>query len=126
MIDLATFSSSVLPSGGRVLGVKLSTYRVTLSLTDLVGRLIDATSLPLLPEQLERVAGKIPEALINLGIAYERKGQPVVERNLDPLVESFRPIAATFFPISASRFSSSANGSSSPPTMIRPSAVVRR
>ena len=35
--------------GGRVLGVKLSTYRVTLSLTDLVGQLIDATSLPLLP-----------------------------------------------------------------------------
>lgn len=42
--------------GGRVLGVKLSTYRVTLSLTDLVGRLIDATSLPLLPEQLGAVA----------------------------------------------------------------------
>jgi tetratricopeptide (TPR) repeat protein len=27
--------------------------------------------------QLERVAGKIPEALVNIGIAYERKGDPV-------------------------------------------------
>ena len=27
--------------------------------------------------QLERVAGKVPEALVNLGIAYERKGDPV-------------------------------------------------
>lgn len=26
--------------------------------------------------QLERVAGKIPEALVNIGIAYERKGDP--------------------------------------------------
>jgi tetratricopeptide (TPR) repeat protein len=26
---------------------------------------------------LERVAGKLPEALVNLGIAYERKGDPV-------------------------------------------------
>ncbi|MBL9020459.1 MAG: tetratricopeptide repeat protein [Myxococcales bacterium] len=26
---------------------------------------------------LERVAGKVPEALVNLGIAYERKGDPV-------------------------------------------------
>ncbi len=27
--------------------------------------------------QLDRVAGKVPEALVNLGIAYERKGDPV-------------------------------------------------
>ncbi|CAN5842287.1 hypothetical protein BH11MYX3_BH11MYX3_46120 [soil metagenome] len=27
--------------------------------------------------QLERVSGKVPEALVNLGIAYERKGDPV-------------------------------------------------
>jgi tetratricopeptide (TPR) repeat protein len=27
--------------------------------------------------QLERVAGRIPEALVNIGIAYERKGDPV-------------------------------------------------
>ena len=28
-------------------------------------------------QQLERVAGKIPEALVNIGIAYERKGDPL-------------------------------------------------
>lgn len=27
--------------------------------------------------QLERLAGKLPEALINLGVAYERKGEPL-------------------------------------------------
>ena len=37
--------------GGRVLGVKLSTHQLTLSLTDFNGHAIDAVSLPLLPEQ---------------------------------------------------------------------------
>jgi len=27
--------------------------------------------------QLERLAGKLPEALVNLGIAYDRKGEPL-------------------------------------------------
>ena len=38
------------------MGVKLSTHRVTLSLTDFTGQAIDALSLPLLPEQLGIVA----------------------------------------------------------------------
>jgi len=38
--------------GGRVMGVKLSTHQVTLSLTDLTGNAIDAVSLPLLPKEL--------------------------------------------------------------------------
>ena len=38
--------------GGRVMGVKLSTHQVTLSLTNFTGQAIDAVSLPLLPEQL--------------------------------------------------------------------------
>lgn len=38
--------------GGRVMGVKLSTHQVTLSLTNLTGHAIDAVSLPLLPKEL--------------------------------------------------------------------------
>lgn len=38
--------------GGRVMGVKLSTHRVTLSVTDFTGQAIDALSLSLLPEKL--------------------------------------------------------------------------
>jgi predicted negative regulator of RcsB-dependent stress response len=28
-------------------------------------------------QQLEKLAGKMPEALVNLGLAYDRKGDPV-------------------------------------------------
>ncbi len=51
--------------GGRVLGVKLSTHQLTLSLTNFNGHAIDALSLPLLPQQLgisaaaDRVAASI-------------------------------------------------------------------
>jgi predicted NBD/HSP70 family sugar kinase len=42
--------------GGRVMGIKLSTHQLTLSLTDLTGRAIAAVSLPLLPQELGIVA----------------------------------------------------------------------
>ena len=38
--------------GGRVMGAKLSTHQLTLSLTNLTGHAIDAVSVPLLPEKL--------------------------------------------------------------------------
>ena len=42
--------------GGRVMGIKLSTHQLTLSLTDLTGQAIAAVSLPLLPQELGIVA----------------------------------------------------------------------
>jgi tetratricopeptide (TPR) repeat protein len=43
-----------------------------LAVIDLVDGKVDAAI-----AQLERVASKVPEALVNLGIAYEKKGDPV-------------------------------------------------
>lgn len=43
-----------------------------LAVIDLVDGNVDAAIV-----QLDRVAAKVPEALVNLGIAYERKGDPV-------------------------------------------------
>ena len=69
--------------GGRVMGIKLSTHQLTLSLTDLTGQAIAAVSLPLLPQELgivgtaDRVAAGIrrflkeqrmaPESLSGIG-----------------------------------------------------------
>ena len=46
---------------------------------------------------LERVAGKLPEALVNLGIAYERKGDPL--KALDAWRRA-RKAGARFAPLS--------------------------
>ena len=43
-----------------------------LAVLDLVDGQVDSAI-----AQLDRVAGKVPEALVNLGIAYEKKGDPV-------------------------------------------------
>ncbi len=61
--------------GGRVMGIKLSTHQMTLSLTNLTGHLIDAVSLPLLPEKLgaaataDRVAASVHDFLQRLRLA---------------------------------------------------------
>ena len=46
--------------------------------------------------ELEREAGKLPEALVNLGIAYERKGEPV--KALDAWRRAKKAGAAARFP----------------------------
>ena len=62
-----------------------------LAVLDLVDGKLDAAI-----AELEREAGKLPEALVNLGIAYERKGEPT--RALDAWRRARKAGAAARFP----------------------------